>query len=292
MDGILIIDKPIGKTSFDIVREVRKEYNTKKVGHIGTLDPLATGVLPILIGKATKLSNFLMEHDKEYKSTVKLGIKTDTSDAEGKIIKDDKLADNYLQSLAKKNNTLPVELSVYIQNILDTFKGESYQTPPMYSAIKINGKKLYDYAREGKTIERTPRKILISKITLLNIDLEQNEITFKVICSKGTYIRTLCEDIAEKLETCGYMKYLQRTMVGNFKIEQSNNFITLEKIFSTNPKIDVKDLEKLKNGMNLPIENTISNSYSGLCNAYYSNKFIGICKINNGYYKRFILIDE
>lgn len=187
MHGILIINKPKGYTSHDIVNVVRKKLNTKKVGHTGTLDPDATGVLPILIGTATKISKYLIEHKKTYIATIKLGYKTDTGDASGKVIEKDK----HFQKIDKKN----------IENALSTFLGKQKQVPPMYSAIKVDGKKLYEYAREGKEVEIKPREIEIYDISLEGYDNNNYEISFKVNCSKGTYIRTLCENIAEKLGT-------------------------------------------------------------------------------------------
>lgn len=186
MNGVLIINKPKGYTSHNIVNVVRKKLNTKKVGHTGTLDPDATGVLPILIGTATKISKYLIEHKKTYIATVKLGYKTETGDASGKVIKEDK----HFQKIDKKD----------IENALNTFLGKREQVPPMYSAIKVNGKKLYEYAREGKKIEVKPREIEIYDICLEEYN-NNDEISFKVNCSKGTYIRTLCESIAEKLGT-------------------------------------------------------------------------------------------
>ena len=153
MDGILIVDKPLGKTSFDCVRDVRKQYNTKKVGHIGTLDPMATGVLAILIGQATKLSDYLMEHDKEYIATLKLGKSTNTGDSEGEIIEEKEVNKNVLDE-------------IIITEALNSFLGETYQIPPMYSALKVNGKKLYEVARSGQEIERKARKIVITSIEL------------------------------------------------------------------------------------------------------------------------------
>lgn len=186
MDGILIVDKPVSKTSFDVVWNVRKEYNTKKVGHIGTLDPMASGVLPVLIGNATRLSDILVEHDKEYIAHLTLGKATDTGDSEGKVIQ----VDNRFFNEEKEK----------IEEVLKSFLGDSMQIPPMYSAIKINGRKLYEIARSGKIVEREPRKISISEIELLEFK-NPNEIKFRVVCSKGTYIRVLCEDIAQKLGT-------------------------------------------------------------------------------------------
>ena len=183
MDGVLIINKPKGFTSHDVVNVLRKALNTKKIGHTGTLDPNATGVLPILVGTATKISKYLIEHDKTYVATIKLGEKTDTGDIEGNIIEQDL---NF-QSVSCEQ----------IGDVLKTFVGKQKQIPPVYSAIKVNGKKAYEYARQGQAIELEARDIEIYDIKL--IKLEDKEITFEVSCSKGTYIRTLCEDIAEKL---------------------------------------------------------------------------------------------
>lgn len=239
MDGIIIINKPKGYTSHDIVGKVRKIYNTKKVGHTGTLDPNATGVLPILIGKATKLSSYLTEHNKQYIATLKLGEKRDTGDSEGKIIKTEEVP-----PLNKEN----------IEEILKSFLGKQLQTPPMYSAIKINGKKLYEYARVGKVVEIPKREIEIYNIKLNNI--KESEIEFLVDCSKGTYIRSLCEDIAKKIGTLGFMKELIRTKVDKFDIENSYSLeeleenkenvkiISIEELFENNKKI-VLDGEKL-----------------------------------------------
>lgn len=271
MDGILIVDKQKGMTSFDVVREVRKKYNTKKVGHIGTLDPLATGVLTILIGKATKLSDFLMEHEKEYIATLALGKCTDTGDSEGDAI-DEKEVDSKIYE--------------NIESVFQSFIGESTQIPPMYSAIKIQGKKLYELAREGRTVERSPRKIHIKDLQILNIDTKNNEIEYKVTCSKGTYIRVLCEDIAKRLGTVGYMKDLRRTRIGNFKIEDAGKFIEIENILTDIPKIEIHDYDKLINGVKLPIQD----DYKGLANIYYEGKYIGIGEINNKTLKRKIIL--
>lgn len=186
MNGVLIVDKEKGKTSFDIIRDIRKKYNMKKVGHTGTLDPLATGVLPILLGEATKLSDYLMDHDKEYLAVLKLGQKTDTADSEGNVI---------------EKKEVPCINIEDVEEVISTFIGEIKQIPPMYSAIKVNGKKLYDLARQGKEVEREPRKVKIYSINNIKLDKKNSEIEFTVNCSKGTYIRTLCEDIAEKLST-------------------------------------------------------------------------------------------
>ena len=207
MNGILIINKLKGYTSHDIVAKVKK-ITGEKVGHTGTLDPLATGVLPLLIGKGTLCSKYLMDHDKTYKVILKLGIKKNTGDGEGEILQEENVNENLLEEQK-------------VKNVLNNFLGEQEQIPPIYSAIKVNGKKLYEYARKGQEVEIKPRKITIYYIQLLKIDKENKEIEFEVSCSKGTYIRSLCEDIAKKLGTVGYMKELQRTRVGIFKIDQA-----------------------------------------------------------------------
>ncbi len=188
MDGMILINKYRGISSFGVVARVRKLYDIKKVGHTGTLDPEAEGVLPILLGQATKLSKYFIEHNKRYRAVLKLGIKTDTGDSEGRIIEKD--------SFALKND----DEDKYKKEIL-SFLGKQKQIPPMYSALKVNGKKLYEYAREGISIERKERDIEIYDIKIANINFNENEIEFEMECSKGTYIRTLCENIAEKLGT-------------------------------------------------------------------------------------------
>lgn len=283
MDGIIIINKPKGYTSHDVVNKIRKIYNTKKVGHIGTLDPNAVGVLPILIGKATKLSEYLMEHDKTYVATIKLGEKRDTGDLEGKII-EIKSVPNYSDKT--------------VQNVLESFVGNQIQTPPIYSAIKIKGKKLYEYAREGKEVEIPKREIQIYSIKLENINNE--EITFTVSCSKGTYIRSLCEDIAKKLGTVGYMKNLVRTQVDRFNI---NNSYTLEEIEKNFNKIKVITIEELfidkeriilqpdKLQLFLDGGRIKTNNLDDFIRVYdYQNKFIGTGIVNNGILKRNIIM--
>ena len=273
MDGVIIINKPKGYTSSDVVQKVRKVLNTKKVGHAGTLDPLATGVLPVLVGKGTKLSKYLMEHDKTYIATVTLGEKKSTGDLEGETI-ETKEVKNITQNL--------------IEQTLSIFLGKQKQLPPMYSAIKKDGKKLYEYAREGIEVERNPREIEIKDIKLLAY--EKNTITFEVSCSKGTYIRTLCEDIAQRLGTVGYMSDLKRTRVNQFKIEDSvdleniNKFISIEEIFSDKEfiKLDNQKLTLFLNGVLLTYKKTdgiyrIKNE---------EDEFIGIGVINGGKLKR------
>ena len=277
MNGVIIVDKQKGKTSFDEIRDIRKTYNIKKVGHAGTLDPMATGVLIILVGETTKLSDYLMNHDKEYIATLKLGKKTDTGDSEGTIIEEKEIP-----NLCKEN----------VQNVLNTFIGKSKQIPPMYSAIKVNGKKLYELAREGKEIERQERKIEIYSLEIIKL-IEENkkiaEIEFKVNCSKGTYIRTLCEDIAEKLGTCGYMKELRRTRVGRFTLNDKDKFITLEEIMEDKESYSLDDekLKKIINGVKIS-----TNLKDGFVKLYHNQKFIGLGEVENNKLKRKIICDK
>lgn len=283
MDGIIVINKPSGYTSHDIVSKIRKKLNIKKVGHTGTLDPLATGVLPILLGTGTKLSQYLINHDKEYIATIKLGVKTDTGDIEGQVIEEKQVPEISVEGLGQ---------------VLQSFLGPQKQIPPMYSAIKVNGKKLYEYARQGEKIEIEPRSIEIYNIEVLGFGKEQ--ITIKVACSKGTYIRTLCEDIAEKLETVGTMSALQRTKVGEFELGDAitieeleneqiveNSLITPEQLFINNPEIKLssEELVKFLNGMTLKKENK-----NGLYRVYVEGKFIGVGDISNNRLKREYII--
>lgn len=187
MDGILIVNKSLGCTSHDIVYKIKK-LTGEKVGHTGTLDPMAEGVLPILIGKGTLISKYLINHNKKYIAEIQLGVKTDTADREGKIVE-------------KKQVPKDIWNREKIEGVLNSFLGEQEQTPPIYSAIKVNGKKLYEYARNGKQVEINPRKIHIYNIKLLEFFEKENQIKIGVYCGKGTYIRTLCEDISEKLGT-------------------------------------------------------------------------------------------
>lgn len=291
MDGILVVNKEKGCTSHDVVYKVKKLFG-KKVGHTGTLDPNATGVLPILIGKGTELSQFLINHDKKYVATVQLGVKTDTADVEGSVV-EEKSVDFDL--LTEEN----------VRKVLNSLIGKQKQVPPMYSAIKINGKKLYEYARSGKTVDIPAREIEIYDLKLLNIDKENKLLKFEIYCSKGTYVRTVCETISEALGTVGYMKELQRTMVGDFKIDDAitvqeliNNFdnieyinnkvISIEKFFELKEKVilNEKQLSLFLNGV------MIGNDYKGDLIRIYDEKqsFIGIGMCIDGRLKRKIIL--
>lgn len=283
MDGIIVINKEKEYTSHDVVAKLKKKLNISKVGHTGTLDPNATGVLPILIGKGTKFSKYLINHDKIYEVQLELGKKTDTADVEGKIIEEKKVDEKYI-----KENLLQV---------LASFVGKQEQIPPMYSAIKKNGKKLYEYARAGEKVEIEPRKIEIYKIDLNKYD--KNIISFIVSCSKGTYIRSLCEDIAEKLNTVGYMKNLKRLQVGEFNIKDAvyiddinlenvdEHLITLEELLKRTESISLneKKLKLFLNGVQLTCNNN-----DGLYKIYVANKFIGTGTIKKGLLKRDIIL--
>ncbi|MFI3173858.1 MAG: tRNA pseudouridine(55) synthase TruB [Bacillota bacterium] len=213
MHGILNIHKEKGYTSHDVVAVVRRILHTKKVGHTGTLDPDATGVLPICVGKATKLSDLIMDGKKTYVTTVFLGKTTTTEDASGEVL-EEKIVDFDEEK---------------IREVVQTFIGEIEQIPPMYSAIKVNGKKLYELAREGVEIERKKRKITIHGIEILEF-LPPNQFVMKVDCSKGTYIRTLCADIGKALGFGAYMATLERTATGTFSIDHAVTLGELENL--------------------------------------------------------------
>ncbi len=211
-NGILALNKPKGITSHDAVAKLRKLYSTKQVGHTGTLDPMATGVMCVLIGRAVKASEYATEHDKSYIAGLKLGVTTDTGDVTGKII--------------LKSEALPSEKDVF--DAVMSFKGEISQIPPMYSAIKVGGEKLCDLARRGITVEREARTVNIYDISCKTASEKDGEYLLSVSCSKGTYIRTLCEDIGEKLGCGATMFSLERTASGVFYIENSHTLEELE----------------------------------------------------------------
>lgn len=285
MNGIILIDKPKDYTSHDIVAIVKK-ISKEKVGHTGTLDPIATGVLPLLIGKATGISKYLINHDKTYVATLKLGIKTDTADSEGKVIEE---------------KEVPLLSNDYIIKVLNSMIGKQTQIPPIYSAIKVNGKKLYEYAREGKTVEVKERNIEIYNIKLLKLNIAEAEIAFEISCSKGTYIRTVCEEVAKKLNTVGYMKELRRIKVGEFDIKDTvsieeikNNenllqekLISIEEFFKNKTKIELtdKELGLFLNGVKLN-----KNYKNEIYRVYNKNKFIGLGTIENKKIKRDVII--
>lgn len=258
MNGVIVINKPVGKTSHDCVSFIRRLLGTKRVGHTGTLDPLASGVLPICVGSATKASELLTCENKAYRAELILGMTTDTLDAEGEILTEQPVLCTREQ----------------IFSTVKSFVGEQEQIPPMYSAIKKDGKKLYELARQGITVEREKRKVNIYSIKIINIDLERCSVVIDVECSKGTYIRSLCEDIGVKLGCGAYMNSLERTRSGSFNIENSYTVQQLEELKGKDslidalipvdelfhyPKITVDDRQRHF------IVNGVRTRYNGLC---------------------------
>lgn len=213
LDGLLLVDKPSGKTSHDIVHHVRKRFQIKKVGHCGTLDPMATGLLMLVLGKATKVQDLLMSEDKMYTGTLTLGSSTSTQDAEG-------------ETTAEK--AVPLLDHDDLRNAFDAFKGDFYQIPPMVSAIKIDGVPLYKLARKGKEVKREPRFVHVYSYDLTEIILPS--VTFDLTCSKGFYVRTYCHDIGEKLGCHGHLSMLRRTGSGNFRLADAVNWEQLNQL--------------------------------------------------------------
>ena len=288
IDGLILINKPKGWTSHDVVNKLRNILHQKKIGHTGTLDPLATGVLPVLLGNATKLSKYLIEHDKTYIAVIKLGTKTNTGDEEGEIIE-------------RKEVDIDILENTYIEDVLKSFIGKQKQKPPMYSAIKINGKKLYEYARNNEFVEIPERDIEVYEAKLLEINRNELEIKIQLSVSKGTYIRKLCEDISDKLGTVGYMKELERTRVDKYYIKDAldleyikeninsiNKFcISIENIFNGNNKI-ILPKDKLKHFLNGVM---LTQLYvDGIYRIYCEDVFIGIGIVKDNLLKRDVIV--
>lgn len=215
MNGIINVYKEPGYTSFDIVAKLRGILHQKKIGHTGTLDPDAEGVLPVCLGRATKVCELLTDKDKTYRAVCRLGVETDTQDLSGTI----------LQRYDFSGIT-----SEQLCQVAEGYIGDSMQVPPMYSALKVNGKRLYELAREGKTVERKPRPIHISDLCLEEIDLENGVFCMEVTCSKGTYIRTLCHDIGKSLGIGAAMEHLTRTRVDVFRLEDALRLSEIEQL--------------------------------------------------------------
>ena len=279
MNGIIILDKPVGKTSHDMVYTMRQLTGIKKVGHTGTLDPMATGVLPVCIGNATKVADMLTLSDKCYIAELILGMTTDTQDADGEVLTECEVSCTEDE----------------IRSVINSFVGEIEQIPPMYSAIKQNGKKLYELARKGIEVERKSRKVTINSIDILEINGER--VTIKVSCSKGTYIRTLCEDIGIKLHVGAYMNTLRRVKTGPFTIDESHTvkelnllkdagnidsvLIPVDRMFMEYPEIilNPKQVKSITNGVQMTYNGKEEQSYR----VYDENKkFLCISKIVNG----------
>ncbi|MHA4989433.1 tRNA pseudouridine(55) synthase TruB [Cetobacterium somerae] len=280
MEGIIVIDKPIGITSFDVIRVLRRNLKERRIGHTGTLDPLATGILVICVGKATKLAQDIEGYEKEYVADLELGFKTDTYDIEGKI-------------LAKVE-----EFDISYENFektLETFKGDIKQIPPMYSAIKVDGKKLYELAREGVEIERKARDVSIKNLETISFDGVKAKIDCTV--SKGTYIRSLIYDLGEKLGTFATMTGLRRTRVGEENLARAFTLETIEKMVSENdfsflisiedyfkfPKVDIEDENDLKLFVNG--QRCKKRINEGKYRVYSKNNFIGLGEVTKGLLK-------
>lgn len=279
VNGIINVYKEKGFTSFDVVAKMRGIYHQKKIGHTGTLDPDAEGVLPICLGKATKVCDMLTDRDKEYRAVLLLGVETDTQDTTGKIL----------------NSKDVISTEEEVRTVINSFVGEVQQIPPMYSALKVNGKKLCDLAREGITVERKSRSITIYSIEIESIDLP--EVTMTVKCSKGTYIRTLCNDIGAVLGCGGCMKSLLRTNAAGFKLEDSHKLSELEQnpymdiikidtVFEKYLKVTtVKNAIKLvENGNRLPEELVLNDNIPVAEEKYrvydHNERFVGIYTFN------------
>ncbi len=276
INGWIILDKPQGVSSNQILRKIQYELQAKKAGHIGTLDPFATGVLPLAFGEATKLIPFLEEGNKTYEFTLKLGIATTTDDTEGEII--------------KTSDQIPTKEE--IEEILPKFRGMIKQIPPKYSAIHINGQRAYELARKGEDFEIPTREIHVYQLILKSYRAEKHEADFRVTCSKGTYVRTLGHDIAESLNSCGHLTSLRRTQNGIFKIENTILLENLKNILYKGQGVsailpvetflcDITDIalteeeaQKLKNGQSLSDQRF--KPFTGRAAAIYNNKLIAL----------------
>ena len=275
MNGIVIIDKPQEWTSQDVTARLRRVFNTRRIGHGGTLDPMATGVLPVFVGRATRGVEFFEHAEKTYETVLRLGLTTNTEDVWGKTLEE-----------------RPVSLErEAVEAALEHFRGEIMQVPPMYSALKVNGQKLCDLARRGKEVERQPRPITIHELTLL--EMGENTLRLRVRCSKGTYIRTLCKDIGQALGCGGCMQQLRRVTAGEYTIEEA---VPLQQL------LDAQDPEKYLRGVDTMFRNhpevTLTanqekrcrngNSFSvamadGLYRAYsQSGEFLMLAKVESG----------
>lgn len=278
VNGMLIVDKEKGITSHTVVNQLRRLYGLKKVGHTGTLDPFATGVLPMCLGAATRLSEYMVGLDKTYQATLKLGERTDTQDLTGEILQqsDKRVTDEE------------------VGRVIGEFVGEIEQLPPMYSAIKVDGKKLYELARQGIEIERKKRRVTIYRLDILKIEFPFVEI--EVHCSSGTYIRTLADDIGERLGTFAHLTELRRTGVGDYRIkkavpiktleemteeEQRSKLIPLDYCVPFIPRVDLKKqyLRKIINGGWVSLEGEVAD---GPLRVFCGGEFVGI---GRGVYK-------
>lgn len=293
MNGVINFFKPRGITSHDAVYFFRKLLGIKRIGHTGTLDPNVTGVLPICIGRATRVSQYVMEDDKEYIGEVTFGIETDTQDIDGRVL-----------------NSLDKEISKkQINETFRKFQGKISQTPPMYSALRHKGKRLYELARDDIVVDRKPRNINISKLEIIN-NQDNKKVIFYTQCSKGTYIRTLCHDIGKSLGTYGYMSYLIRTGVGDFKIKDSFSQDYLTSLSKTEIeekvllpmdralgklckiKISSRNYRLITNGVMVEVDKSLNYSLKEELRVYCRGEFIGIGRIIEKGSKHYIKMDK
>ena len=276
MTGIIVVDKPEGWTSFDVAAKLRGVFHERRVGHGGTLDPMATGVLPIFLGRATRALPYFEEFgDKEYAAGLRLGLETDTEDTTGETLV-----------------TRPVEASYeQVKAAIEALRGPQMQVPPMYSAIRVNGQRLYDLARQGKTVERKARPVTIHEAELLSGEGE--EYLFRVRCSKGTYVRTLCAEVGQSLGCGGCMSSLRRTAAGCYTIEQAVTMeqilaaenptallLSLDTLFSAYPAVTISGAaeRKLRNGNPIP-----GDGPEGRCRVYGENgEFLALGRFEQG----------
>ncbi len=278
LDGVLLFDKPLELSSNVAMQKVRRLFNAEKAGHTGTLDPLATGLLPICFGEATKFTLSLLDADKRYRATIRLGQRTTTGDAEGEIIETRPVAVNEAQALAA----------------MDRFMGEIKQLPPMHSAIKHQGKPLYEYIRNGETVERELRTVFIHELKLER--LEGNELEFSVLCSKGTYVRTLAEDISEVLGCGGHLIALRRTGIGEFSLDGAYTLKQLEEMDELQrdaclmpldslvqdlPQLELDEVQanRLAQGQRLGLRDGFP---AGKRRLYVAGRFIGLGELEGG----------
>lgn len=278
MTGIVIVNKPAGWTSHDVVAKLRRVLGERRIGHAGTLDPMATGVLPVFVGRATRAVEFMENADKEYIAQLRLGIRTDTQDITGKILSEQECNVSHEQLLA----------------VLEFFRGDIEQLPPMYSAIKINGKKLYEYARKGTEIERKPRKVSINELELVGQN-GNSDYMLRIVCSKGTYIRSLCADIGDKLGCGGTMSALVRSRAGAYNLAQAHNMeeiisagqagvsefmLSLESMFAMYPAVEASaaDEKRCRNGLAPKTEKVPEGRFRLISE---NGEFLALCE-NNG----------
>lgn len=285
VDGVLVVDKPAGQTSNGVLQQVRRQLNAARGGHTGSLDPLATGVLPLCFGEATKFAQQVLEADKTYLTRARLGIRTTTSDADGEPVEE---------------RPLPEGLSgADVEAVLERFRGEQKQTPSMYSALKYEGRPLYAYAREGRTVPREARPIHIRELSL--IDCEGGDLVLRVRCTKGTYIRTLVDDIGEALGCGAHVAELRREAAGPFTLadavtpaeldglsrdELRQRLVAADQLLSDVPRIDLDSAQavSISNGqaVTIPASRSGPSPDGGLLRLYEGERFIGLGELDQG----------